>query len=306
MGLSDDQRALLRLLAQREQGYDDIAALMGLSVDEVRARVKDALDAVEREGGEVPAAAAKQPAAKAPEPTLRAAASEPKPPKAEEKAPEPKAKADPAAKAVSPAAAKKPGGSRLPKERRVLAIAAGLGLIVVVILLLATGVIGGGDSDSGSSDGETVAQRQPGDQQVTGAVLKPLDGGDAKGRAVLGKEGKTAAMIVEATGLEPSGKGSSYAVWLYKSPQKRIPLIFAKVGEDGRLLAQFKVPTEVLAYLAAGTFDQVYVSLGENKQFASSLAAAKKAGEAPTYAGADVLAGAVTGPLTEIDLKAGG
>ena len=43
MALSDDQRAMLRLLAQREQGYEDIAALMGLSVDEVRAKVDDAL-----------------------------------------------------------------------------------------------------------------------------------------------------------------------------------------------------------------------------------------------------------------------
>ena len=29
MGLSDDQRALLRLLAGREEGYEDIAALKG-------------------------------------------------------------------------------------------------------------------------------------------------------------------------------------------------------------------------------------------------------------------------------------
>jgi hypothetical protein len=265
------------------QGYDDVAALMGLSVDEVRVRVKDALDAVEREGGEAAPAPVKAP-----------------------KAPEPK----PAIKTKDPApapapAAKKPSGSRLPKERRVWAIAGGLGVVVVVILLLATGVIGGGDSGSDSGSPDTVAQRQPGDEQITGAVLKPLDGGDAKGRAVLGKEGKTAAMIVEATGLEPSGKGSSYAIWLYKSPQKRIPLIFAKVDDSGRLLTQFKVPTEVLAYLASGTFDQVYVSLGANKEFASSLAAAKNAGKSPTYAGTDVLGGEVTGPLTEIDLKQG-
>jgi hypothetical protein len=270
------------LLAQREQGYDDVAALMGLSVDEVRVRVKDALDAVEREGSEVPAAPVE---AKAPE-------SKPAP-KAVNRAPTPAA------------ATKRQSGSKLPKERRVWAIAGGLGLVIVVILLLATGVIGGGDSDSDPNAGDTVAQRQPGDEQITGAVLKPLDGGDAKGRAVLGKEGKAAAMIVEATGLEPSGKGSSYAIWLYKSPRKRIPLIFAKVDDSGRLLTQFKVPTEVLAYLAAGTFDQVYVSLGANKEFASSLAAAKQAGKSPTYAGTDVLGGEVTGPLTEIDLKQG-
>jgi hypothetical protein len=286
VGLSGDQKALLRLLAQREQGYEDIAALMGLSVDEVRVRVKDALEAVEREGGEVP-----------PLPPV------PKePPKAEEKAPKPAPAAKPE---PTPAPARRKPSGGLPKERRVLAIAGGLGVIVVVIVLLATGVLGGGDPDSGSNSGDTVAQRQPSDEQITGAVLKPLDGGDAKGRAVLGKEGKAAAMIVEATGLEPSGKDSSYAIWLYKSPEERIPLIFAKVEKSGRLLTQFKVPTEVLAYLATGTFDQIYISLGANKEFASSLAAAKKAGKSPTYAGTDVLGGKVTGPLTEIDLKQG-
>jgi hypothetical protein len=297
VGLSGDQKALLRLLAQREQGYDDVAALMGLSVDEVRVRVKDALDAVEREGGEATAAPVEVPKAAAEKPEAAPMAKQPNPPESE---PAKTSLSKPAAKT-----AKKPSGSKLPKERRVWAIAAGLGAVVVVILLLATGVIGGDDSGSDSEAGDTVAQRQPGDEQITGAVLKPLDGGDAKGRAVLGKEGKTAAMIVEATGLEPSGKGSSYAIWLYKSPQKRIPLIFAKVDDSGRLLTQFKVPTEVLAYLAAGTFDQVYVSLGANKEFASSLAAAKQAGKSPTYAGTDVLGGEVTGPLTEIDLKQG-
>jgi DNA-directed RNA polymerase specialized sigma24 family protein len=39
VGLTDDQKAMLRLLAQREEGYDDMAALMGISVEEVRERV---------------------------------------------------------------------------------------------------------------------------------------------------------------------------------------------------------------------------------------------------------------------------
>ena len=52
---------MLRLLAQREQGYDDLAALMGLSVEEVRAKVKDALTQLEQEG-EVPPPAPAEPA----------------------------------------------------------------------------------------------------------------------------------------------------------------------------------------------------------------------------------------------------
>ena len=33
MALSEDQKAMLRLLAQREEGYEDIGALTGLSVE---------------------------------------------------------------------------------------------------------------------------------------------------------------------------------------------------------------------------------------------------------------------------------
>ena len=45
---------MLRLLAQREQGYDDIAALMGLSVEEVQAKVAGALSQIEDEGKPAP------------------------------------------------------------------------------------------------------------------------------------------------------------------------------------------------------------------------------------------------------------
>ncbi len=47
MALTDDQKAMLRLLAQREQGYDDIAALTGQGVAAVRAKVKDAIAALD-------------------------------------------------------------------------------------------------------------------------------------------------------------------------------------------------------------------------------------------------------------------
>jgi hypothetical protein len=47
VALSEDQKAMLRLLAQREQGYDDIAALTGSSVADVRTKVRDATAALD-------------------------------------------------------------------------------------------------------------------------------------------------------------------------------------------------------------------------------------------------------------------
>ncbi|HEX8752488.1 MAG TPA: Lrp/AsnC family transcriptional regulator, partial [Solirubrobacterales bacterium] len=56
MGLSEDQKAMLRLLAQRgEQGYEDIAALKGLSVEEVRDQARAAVRQLEDEGLPPPA-----------------------------------------------------------------------------------------------------------------------------------------------------------------------------------------------------------------------------------------------------------
>src|ERR1700759_4843589 len=45
---------MLRLLASGEQGYGDIAALMGLSEDEVRAKVVGALAQLQAEGKHAP------------------------------------------------------------------------------------------------------------------------------------------------------------------------------------------------------------------------------------------------------------
>ncbi|HST68611.1 MAG TPA: Lrp/AsnC family transcriptional regulator, partial [Solirubrobacterales bacterium] len=56
MALSDDQKAILRLLSQRgEQGYEDLSALMGVSAAEVHRRAKQAAEQLEAEGIPAPA-----------------------------------------------------------------------------------------------------------------------------------------------------------------------------------------------------------------------------------------------------------
>src|SRR6201999_1448479 len=77
VALSDEQNAMLRLLASGEQGYDDIAALMGLSVTEVRAKVVGALAQLEAEGKPVPDVPS--PVAGGAKPAGRAAAPDPEP-----------------------------------------------------------------------------------------------------------------------------------------------------------------------------------------------------------------------------------
>jgi hypothetical protein len=308
MPLSEDQKAMLRLLAQREQGYDDLAALMGLSVDEVRAKVKDALAQLEREG-EAPPPIPEQPASPEP-PAQPEPVAEPVQPAAPVPPPEPKPPAQPdppvaaalksAAPAKSPSSRPRPalpqsGGARA-------AMAAGLAVVALVIVVL---VVGGGDNSgdttTASSDTTSGAEETGGgdtaNPKLTQAVLSAVDGSAAQGLASFGRVKNSLALQIEAEGLKPSGKGQSYTVWLYESPQKMLPLATTAVGKSGKIGAQVQVPTEVLAYLAKETFDQIDVSLTSDAALKASLAKATREKKAPAYTGTDVLRGRITGPI---------
>jgi hypothetical protein len=321
MGLSDDQRAMLRLLAQREQGYEDIAALMGLSVDEVRAKVKDALGQLEEEGAPAPvlppepAAAAPEPAAAAPEPDP---VPEPEPPvaKAEpqpqvESAPQPPA---PQAPAAPPRASSPRPQLSLPSEPGPRAALAA-GVAVVILLIVVILVSGGGDSGSdtttanagteASTAAETPGSTEVSSKEVTQATLSAVDGSEASGVATFGRIKNTLALQVEAKGLAPTGQGQSYTIWLAQSPQKMLPLASTAVTENGEIGAQVEVPTEVLAYLAAGTFDQMTVTLTEDATLKASLAKASSEKKSPVYTGTEVLSGQVTGPIVGAGKKTG-
>jgi hypothetical protein len=213
VALSDDQKAMLRLLAGREQGYDDIAALTGSSVAEVRAKVSDATAALDsglsqdqramlrllaqREEGYDDIAALtgasveevrarvrtaldglEGDAAPSPSPAPKAA-TVPPPPKAEKRpAPVKPARPAPRPAAGKPASAGLPGGVRLPEDRGVRrALAAGGAVVLVLILLLLTGVIGGDD------DGDSASTRS-GESTLADEVDLP-EGGQEPTEAVL-------------------------------------------------------------------------------------------------------------------------
>jgi hypothetical protein len=350
---------MLRLLAQREQGYDDIAALMGLSVGEVRAKVVGALAQLEAEGeprpdvpppfpvaGEEGAAPAKAPAAKPDEPAAEAKAqapagpSKPEPAAAPSAAPaepsfeeKPPAKAEPTAPKAAPTPAASSGGGSSGGGRTVT-IPSGRGLwpwiggavaiiaVVVIVILIAGG--GGGNSSSTEAaatspptseetgaeeaeNGETSenASNPATSKEATFAALRPVGGGSASGKATFGRIKNKLALLVEAEGLETTGKGDAYTVWLAQSENKMLPLASSGVAakSEGKIAAQFEVKTEILAYLANGTFDQIYVTHTQNAQLKASVEAAVKKGAAPAYTGETVLKGTVTGPIVGFALR---
>lgn len=310
MGLSDDQKAILRLLAQRgEQGYEDLAALMGVEAAEVHRRARQAAAELEAEG--IPAPAIPEPpggGGGAPSGAKAGEAPEGAPPP-----PEPEPSSKPAQDKPKPEHRHhtlKEDAHRLKllEGRGLWAILAGVAIVVLFLVFI---FVGSGDDGGGDTTGDTTAAESPsgqtvaalekaaesGEKEVTKASLEAVDGSDAVGVAVFGRVKKSLALQVAAEGLEPTGEGESYSVWLAASPEKMLPLASTQVGEDGQVGAQIEVPVEVLAYLANETFRQIAITRTDDSQLRASLAKATKEKDAPVYTGDEVLRGDVTGPI---------
>jgi hypothetical protein len=289
MALSDDQRAMLRLLAQREQGYEDIAALMGLSVDDVRAKVKDALAQLEDEGVAPPPLPPEPPAV--PEPTTPAPDPTPVPP-----APTPPPRASP----PQPRAPKKP------RDRtQLLAIGGGvLALVVIVVLAVLLISNSGGDSDSGdattTANDSTSQTTANGDENLdpTMAVLKPVAGQSGSGTAVFGNFEETLVLAVEAKGLEPTAAGTQYAIAIAASPNKVLPIATTAVGAKGTIEASVKLPAELLLFLANETYSEIVITRANTTRLKAEI---KKESKEPAYTGVPVLSGKITGSLVGND-----
>jgi hypothetical protein len=308
VGLTDDQKAMLRLLAQREEGYDDMAALMGISAAEVRERVKEALAGVdepaaraEKPASEPPAPAPVPPPPVPPEPVAPA-----QPPQAvvkEQVAHAPAAPSKPAPNARRPKRAMQIPSFEVPKDRGAL-IGLGAGALVVVILVIVL-IVGGDDGGSSSttSSGESNlaenASAAAESENLTQAVLSPTDGGAASGRAVFGRFKKKVLLQVTAEGLEPSRQGETYTVWLYRSPKIALQIGSVPVDDSGKLATQFEIPVQLLTYVANGSFDQIDVARTVTAEYKAAFTKAKTESRVPPYVGESVLRGEITSPAIE-------
>lgn len=308
MGLTDDQKAMLRLLAQREEGYDDMAALMGISVEEVRERVKEALAEVEEppapeQEPKVPA----EPAPMSPPATEPPAPVEPPPAAAEEPTATAPVPAEPTSgPAPKPAAAKERSAQipslKLPKDRGALiGLGAGALVVVALVIVLIVGGDGGGSSSSGTTSGEASlaenASAPAENKNLTQAILSADDGSDASGQAIFGRFEKKVLLQVTGEGLEPSSDGESYAVWLSHSGQAMVPVGTVKVKDSGKLAARFEVPPTVLVLVARGAFDEIEVTRTSDSALSAAIARARKTKKESAYTGTPVLSGKITGPL---------
>ena len=209
----DDQKAMLRLLAQREEGYGDIGALMGLSDGEVRSKVEGSLAELDA-GGEPPSPPRSQP--RAAKPHRRS----PAPP--------------PARPQAKPAPAKS-----LPQNKRLLALVGGCVAIVLVLVLFASGVI---DSAAATTATPASSETTPTAVEPDRELESPDPGGpQAASTAATPKGGRSSAAL-KKTGparrrgeraRSRSAKGSPTRSRSSASPRRTVPLAATKVGEDG-------------------------------------------------------------------------
>jgi outer membrane biosynthesis protein TonB len=224
VALSDDQKAILRLLAQRgEQGYEDLSALMGVSAAEVHRRAKEAAAALEAEG--IPAPAIPEPpgvgGGGGDPPSVakdgEAPPGESPPPSAPVEAPEPQGPQEPSPEVAKsteaprekPKPAPKPPASKPTGERKhrtfkedvrrlmvlenrgLWALLAGVAVVVLFVVFIFAGAgddsedSGGGGSASADSCRTTAKAPAPTGRNLEQLAVATVKGGKEATRAVL-------------------------------------------------------------------------------------------------------------------------
>jgi hypothetical protein len=288
MALQPDDRALLQLVCERGQSYDDIAGLLGMSRDQVHAKARAALaelggadpdaevgltdyllgqadpigraDAVrylqgneealalaERIEGElrVVAPAARLPRLPEPRGRRRRAAV---PGRGEADIGAPAASGSGAADAAA-ADDGTPASTRDPRQTRMIAAIAGLGLILLVVVLAIAGVFSGDDAAS-EADPEAVAAEEQRD--ITPVTLDAVDGSGVAGRAEFGVAEDTLYVDLSLNGLDPRPEeGSVYALWLMLTEEAGYPVTLLAPSESGSVQDRFAIPTSVAAVVGS-------------------------------------------------------
>jgi hypothetical protein len=270
MALTADQKAMLQLLLERGQGYEDLAVILGGSSDEVRSRARAALtelagadpdrnvaltdyllgqaDPIDRADAvrhlkdnpqdlELVTELAQKLRLVAPEadlPRLPGEERQPKPRRARsEREPGPLRKLMPTRRGED-AADRPPRTTLTRRQMQTIVVLASVAVLIVVGVLAITGVFGGGDDGDGAqAAGDTTTSA--GTENLTRVPLKAEGGSGASGSAVFGIANQTQPFVdVKLSGLEPLPKSETYVIWLLLTPETGYPLSpIAPCGQGG-------------------------------------------------------------------------
>ena len=278
--LPADQRAVLQLLLKQGKSYGDLAGLLRISDDTVRARAHTALDALAPAGGSaVPEhrreelgdyllgqqTASQRAASRAyldddgdARAWARGVTAELRPlgGDALPEIPADGAEVDEAFVALDARRTAHEGHQRSSRLGGILLLV-GLGIAVAVVVVL---IVSGG-SDSGDSaavststpaaSSTATTSTSTSEPQVVAQINMTPPGGGTKplGVANVVQQNGQTALAIAAQDLAPSTSTSFYAVWLYSGPNKAKRLGFAPaVGKNGNLKAVTQVPADFATY----------------------------------------------------------
>jgi DNA-binding CsgD family transcriptional regulator len=252
MALSEDQRALLRLLLAGDT-YERVAEVLGTSADQVRRRAQEAATVLETDG----------------DPELQAEAV-----RARLEALEGASRGEPALDSAEP-----------PDDRHrrlALRIVGGGAVLVLLVVLLVVGI--GGDGD-----GEENRTTAAGDEEAVPVRLSPVGGSQASGGLTIIRIGDQPAVDLDIRGLVPTGEGETYVLWFVGSGGRSLPVAFQAVGPNGRITGRTAIPTAAASLLP--DFETADLTLTRQREAAAAVQQAAQSGTLPQRVGTSVLRG---------------
>jgi hypothetical protein len=311
MALRGDQRALLQLICERGQSYEDISGLLGVDVDDARRQAREALTEI---GGADPDAdvgltdyllGQADPIGRAdavrflqshPE-TLALAARieeglrEIAPSAQLPRLPEPRGKraraatpppGESAATPPSPPSRSSTFGTR---QGRLIAAVAAAGVILIFVILAIAGTFSGDDSasDSTAADSGSTTTTSEQESNITTVKLSPTGGSGVGGTAKFGLVNQSQLYVdLDLQGLDPSPpKGTINLVWLMVGEAGGYPINNPAESpivpdENGNYSGRIAVPTPV-AVTVGNQATAVRVSSSPVKDVAAAAKQASKA-----------------------------
>lgn len=327
MPLSGDQRALLQLLMVRRKSPEEISDLLDIERPELDSRIGNALEALAPGGEEIPREVGlllvgqADPMTRADaagmldaDPGLAARADQARdalarefpetgngapvetPVRASGNSGPPRGATRPGAdeRSGSPESgdaettgtvdASRPGLDH--RQRRLLSIlVSAVGLIAIVVAVVV--LLGGDEEEPDLETGPTEAR------------LAPVEGGSGSGRIEFGFAGSEFAANVSVRGVDRSGKGTSYALWL-DGPVGAFPFDRAKAGPQGVIAGQSSINQAIICFIAADLFTDVKLSRAPDGKFRKALedAVSVRGGEGPfpDFVGKTILEGPISMP----------
>jgi hypothetical protein len=257
MALSEDQRALLRLLLAGDT-YERVAELLGTTQAEVRTRAHEAVDALEQE-----------PDPETPPEAVRA-----------------RLEAIEGTPAGVPIRARTPPPSAGGRRWTLWLIGGGAALVLIVVLLVVGGGGGGGGGDNTPTTGG-------GQEDAVPIRLSPVGGSTARGGLTIIRIGDQPAVDLDISGLAPSGGDQTYVLWFVGSGGRSLPVAFQAVGPDGRITGRTPIPSAAAGLLPS--LDTADLTLTRRRQAAAAVKQAAQSGLLPQPVGISVMRGALRG-----------